>query len=68
MLGRAAALVRERVDSPRESRLRLCLVLAGLPEPEVNPVVTVDGRRVGRVDLLVDGWLTRLARGASCAF
>lgn len=33
---RAAELVRERVDSPPESRLRLCLVLAGLPEPAVN--------------------------------
>jgi len=33
---RAAALVRERVDSPMETRLRLLIVLAGLPEPEVN--------------------------------
>ena len=33
---RAAAYVRERVDSPMETRLRLLLVLAGLPEPEVN--------------------------------
>ena len=33
---RAAALVRDRVDSPPESRLRLCLVLAGLPEPVCN--------------------------------
>ncbi len=33
---RAAGLVRERVDSPMETRLRLLLVLAGLPEPEVN--------------------------------
>jgi len=29
----AAALVRRGVDSPMESRLRLLLVLAGLPEP-----------------------------------
>jgi hypothetical protein len=53
---RAATLVRERVDSVRETRLRLCLVLAGLPEPEVNPVVTLDGRKVGRVDLLLRRW------------
>ena len=33
---RAAALVREGVESPMETRLRLLLVLAGLPEPEVN--------------------------------
>ncbi|HSV38174.1 MAG TPA: hypothetical protein VLI04_05390 [Nocardioidaceae bacterium] len=33
---RAADLVRDRVDSPMETRLRLLLVLAGLPEPEVN--------------------------------
>jgi hypothetical protein len=33
---RAAAYVRARVDSPMETRLRLLLVLAGLPEPEVN--------------------------------
>lgn len=53
---RAAGLVRERVDSPRETRLRLCLVLAGLPDPEVNPVLTVRGRVVGRVDLLLRRW------------
>jgi len=33
---RAASYVRDRVDSPMETRLRLLLVLAGLPEPEVN--------------------------------
>lgn len=47
----ALALVRARVDSPRETWLRLCLVLAGLPEPVCNP--TIAGvRRSGRVDLL----------------
>ena len=53
---RAAGLVRDRVDSPQETRLRLCVVLAGLPEPEVNPVIAVGGRRVGRVDLLLRRW------------
>ena len=33
---RVVELVREDVDSVRETRLRLCLVLAGLPEPMVN--------------------------------
>lgn len=32
----AASYVRERVDSPMETRLRMLIVLAGLPEPEVN--------------------------------
>ena len=33
---RGAAYVREGVDSPMETRLRMLLVLAGLPEPRVN--------------------------------
>jgi hypothetical protein len=33
---RAASLARKGVDSPQETRLRLLLVLAGLPEPRVN--------------------------------
>lgn len=36
---RAAAYVRSRVDSPMETRLRMLIVLAGLPEPEVNVTV-----------------------------
>jgi hypothetical protein len=39
---RAAALVRDRVDSPMETRVRLLLVFAGFPEPLVNP--TIDRR------------------------
>jgi hypothetical protein len=49
---RAAGLVRARVDSPRESMLRLCLILAGLPEPEINIVIGTDDYPIGRVDLL----------------
>lgn len=46
----AVAFVRERVDSPMETRLRMLIVLAGLPEPEVNLEVELpDGRR--RYDL-----------------
>jgi hypothetical protein len=33
---RAAALVRARVDSPMETRVRLLIVLGGLPEPETG--------------------------------
>lgn len=38
-LQRAARLVREGVDSPPESRLRMLVVLGGLPEPVVNFIV-----------------------------
>jgi hypothetical protein len=40
---RAARLVRRGVDSPTETRLRMLIVLAGLPEPEVNVVVRTEG-------------------------
>jgi hypothetical protein len=36
---RAAGLARKGVDSPQETRLRLLLVLAGLPEPRVNLII-----------------------------
>lgn len=50
--GRAAALVRSGVDSPMETRLRLLLVLAGLPEPVVNHIeYDATGRWVRRYDL-----------------
>lgn len=49
---RAAAYVREGVDSPMESRLRMLLVLAGIPEPEINlQIRTVDGEVLRRYDL-----------------
>ena len=49
---RAAAYVRELVDSPMETRLRMLIVLAGLPEPEVNVTVrTADGEPLRRYDL-----------------
>ena len=47
----AIELVRERVDSVRETWLRLCLVFAGLPTPQCNPTVA-GARRYGRVDLV----------------
>ena len=52
LVRRAARYVRERVDSPMETRLRMLIVLAGLPEPVVNSTVhDVDGMPVRRFDL-----------------
>lgn len=52
MARRAAALARPRVESPRESMLRILLVCAGLPEPKINvPVRSACGRRRYRLDL-----------------
>jgi hypothetical protein len=48
----AASYVRPRVDSAMETRLRMLLVLAGIPEPEVNLTLRdVDGAPVRRFDL-----------------
>ena len=49
---RAARLVRERVDSAPETAVRLLMVLAGLPEPQVNiPIHDADGNLRFRIDL-----------------
>lgn len=49
---RAASLVRAGVDSPMETRLRLLIVLAGLPEPQVNMIVRIaSGKWRWRFDL-----------------
>jgi len=49
---RAAAYVRKGVDSPMETRLRMLIVLAGLPEPVVNVVLLhEDGTWRRRFDL-----------------
>lgn len=49
---RAATHVRADVDPPMETRLRMLIVLAGLPEPVVNFVVRrADGRVRYRFDL-----------------
>lgn len=53
---RAAALVRPRVDSPMETRVRLLLVLAGLPEPETNlDAYTPERAWIARPDLSYPG-------------
>jgi Protein of unknown function (DUF559) len=49
---KAAALMRVGVDSPMETRIRLLIVLAGLPEPQVNFILRVaSGRWRWRFDL-----------------
>lgn len=49
---RAAALARPHVESPMETRLRLCLIDAGLPEPTIQyTVLDAGGHIVGRLDL-----------------
>lgn len=54
---RAAALVRKGVDSPMESRLRMLIVLAGLPEPTVDHrIYDKSGALLYRFDLAYLGW------------
>ncbi|WP_265443265.1 hypothetical protein [Flexivirga meconopsidis] len=49
---RAAKLVRARVESPQETRLRLLVVLAGLPEPTIQlELLDAEGFVVYRLDL-----------------
>lgn len=49
----AARFVRAGVDSAQESRARMLLVLAGLPEPDVGKVITDhDGTPLLQIDLL----------------
>ena len=51
-LRRVAALAEPRAESPMETRLRLLLVLSGLPAPEAQVEIRDDeGRFVGRPDL-----------------
>ena len=53
---KAAALVRDEVDSPMETRLRMLIVLAGLPEPTVNHKIRDEnGHVVIRLDLSYPG-------------
>jgi hypothetical protein len=43
--------------SPQESRLRMCIIMSGLPAPEVNAdVFDSAGRRVAIVDLYFRAW------------
>ncbi|MBX3100044.1 MAG: DUF559 domain-containing protein [Salinibacterium sp.] len=51
-LARAMPQVRARADSPRETVIRLLLARAGLPEPEVNGLVSRPGERERFGDLV----------------
>lgn len=54
---RAAGLVRSGVDSPMETRLRLLIILAGLPEPAVDHRIhDRAGNLLYRFDLCYVGW------------
>jgi len=53
---RALPHVRSGCDSPRETRLRLILHRARLPEPEINPVVSAPGERVRYGDIVFREW------------
>lgn len=54
---RAASYVRAGVDSPMETRVRMLLVLAGLPEPAVNVILRhADGHWEFRLDLAYPQW------------
>lgn len=52
----AFALSRAGVDSPKETDLRLGLVRAGMPEPEVNALISRPGQRDRYGDLVVRKW------------
>ena len=53
----ALTLIRPGAESRRETLLRLAILDAGLPEPEVNPEVRApDGTVLGRADLVYRQW------------
>jgi very-short-patch-repair endonuclease len=55
-LERAVRLIRRNVRSAKESELRLLLLAAGLPEPEINgTIVDEQGRFVAECDLVYRG-------------
>ncbi|MEV7528471.1 endonuclease domain-containing protein [Agrococcus sediminis] len=53
----ALADVRTGVDSPPETRSRLAIVAAGLPEPTLQHEVWVDGELRAKLDLAYPEWL-----------
>jgi len=58
---RAAGLASAGVDSVQETRLRLLVVLAGLPEPKVNVIMRAqDGEWRRRYDMAYPEWKTLL--------
>ena len=58
MARRAASYLRQGVDSAMESRLRMLIVIAGLPEPQVNVILRrADGSWLVRLDLYYSTFL-----------
>ncbi|NYE71830.1 DUF559 domain-containing protein [Microlunatus parietis] len=55
---RAAGLCRAGAESPKETELRLLLVLAGLPEPRCNPRIGTAAAPIGRMDLVLEDYKT----------
>jgi hypothetical protein len=57
VIAQALDLIRERVDSPYETRLRLILQSAGFPDPIVNePVLDAAGDIIAQPDLRIPGY------------
>ncbi len=56
-LRRALGLLSDRSESPKESELRVIVVVHGLPEPVINAnIFTQNGTFVARVDLLFEDY------------
>lgn len=54
---RAAEFVREAVESPRETDVRVALMRSGLPEPEINTnILDAFGTFLGRGDMVYRQW------------
>jgi hypothetical protein len=57
LVAQALELVRERVDSPYETRLRLIVQSSGFPDPIVNlPILDVRGDTIAQPDLRIPGF------------
>lgn len=61
LIARALDLIRERVDSPYETRLRLIVQSAGFPDPIVNePILDARGDTIAQPDLRIPGYTVGL--------
>ena len=57
IIAQALELIRERVDSPYETRLRLIVQSAGFPDPIVNvPILDAAGEIIAQPDLRIPGY------------
>jgi hypothetical protein len=61
VIAAALGLIRERVDSPYETRLRLIVQSAGIPDPIVNePILDARGDTIAQPDLRIPGYAVGL--------